>query len=24
VKYATIGSEGPTGSFLSDYGVTPW
>jgi NAD(P)-dependent dehydrogenase (short-subunit alcohol dehydrogenase family) len=24
VKYATIGSEGPTGSFLSDHGVTPW
>jgi NAD(P)-dependent dehydrogenase (short-subunit alcohol dehydrogenase family) len=24
VQYATIGSEGPTGSFLSDYGVTPW
>jgi NAD(P)-dependent dehydrogenase (short-subunit alcohol dehydrogenase family) len=24
VQYATIGSEGPTGSFLSDYGITPW
>jgi NAD(P)-dependent dehydrogenase (short-subunit alcohol dehydrogenase family) len=24
VQYAMIGSEGPTGSFLSDYGVTPW
>lgn len=24
VQYATIGNDGPTGSFLSDYGVTPW
>jgi len=24
VKYATIGSEGPTGTFQSDHGVTPW
>jgi NAD(P)-dependent dehydrogenase (short-subunit alcohol dehydrogenase family) len=24
VQYATIGNEGPTGNFLSDYGVTPW
>jgi NAD(P)-dependent dehydrogenase (short-subunit alcohol dehydrogenase family) len=24
VKYATIGADGPTGHFLSDYGETPW
>jgi NAD(P)-dependent dehydrogenase (short-subunit alcohol dehydrogenase family) len=24
VKYATIGPDGPTGGFFSDYGETPW
>ncbi len=24
VKYATVGEEGPTGKFFSDYGDTPW
>jgi NAD(P)-dependent dehydrogenase (short-subunit alcohol dehydrogenase family) len=24
VQYATIGADGPTGKFLSDYGDTPW
>ena len=24
VEYATIGDEGPTGKFISDYGETPW
>lgn len=24
VKYATIGSDGPTGKFFSDFGETPW
>lgn len=24
VQYATIGADGPSGKFLSDYGKTPW
>ena len=24
VQYATLGEQGPTGRFFSDYGVTPW
>jgi NAD(P)-dependent dehydrogenase (short-subunit alcohol dehydrogenase family) len=24
VKYAMIGTDGPTGGYFSDYGVTPW